>query len=126
VALAHALLHGVRVALAMGTDRVFVLGAILLTVAFVTLFFLPEIALKKKVGDFNEGANPQLNGRSARAILGLALAERVGRGGFRSEDERETAKVIAATLLSQYVTDSQEIISPAAAETAATTNPGII
>lgn len=120
--LAHELLHGVKLALAMSTDRVFFLGSTLLAAALLTLFFLKEIELKKKSGDFAPEAPkvPMLNGASARAVVGLALAQRAAQGGFATDSERTMARRVAAQLLGQYLA-YQEALS-VGEETAATTD----
>ncbi len=121
IALAHALLHGVRVSLAMATDRVFMMGAVLLALALITLFFLKEIALKKRVGDA-VAAGPRLNGPAARAVLGLALAKRLSSGGFADEAQRQEARRVSAQLLQQYLA-YEDAISMGEAQSAATRNP---
>lgn len=120
--LAHALLHGVRVSLAMGTDRVFFLGAILLAASLLTLFFLKEIELKKRSGDLPEA--PPLNAHTARAVLALALVRRIQAGGFRDVGERARAHRVALTLLEQYVA-YHDAISIGEAQSAATRNPSV-
>ena len=119
-ALAHALLQGVRDALAMSTDRVFFLGSLLMAASLVTLFFLREIELKKVSGDTAVVApSPRLNGAEARAVLGLTLAQRADRGGFSSDVERDRARRLAADLLGQYMV-YQQVTSVGEAEMAAT------
>lgn len=118
--LAESLMHAVRVSLSMATDRIFFLGAILLAIALLTLFFLREIALKKRTGDMPEaGRGPVLNGAAARAVLGLTLAQRAAKGGFASEAERHSARQAAAKLLQQYLA-YQKAVSVGEAESAAT------
>ncbi|MCY0878765.1 MAG: MDR family MFS transporter [Firmicutes bacterium] len=119
--LAHELIHGVKVALTMGTDRIFFLGSVLLAAALVTLFFLKEIALRKGMGDLEAvGDVPGgFNRASARAVLGLILAKRAASGGFRNEEERQRARELAVELLRQYLT-YQEVVSVGERETAAT------
>jgi hypothetical protein len=116
------LIHGVKVALTMGTDRIFFLGSVLLAAALVTLFFLKEIALRKGMGDVQPvgGAAASLNRVSQGAVLGLLLARRAASGGFRDDAERQQARELAVTLLRQYLT-YQEAVSVGQNETAATT-----
>lgn len=119
--LARELLHAVKVSLTLATDRVFFLGSLLLMSALITLFFLKEIALRKKIGDAAvDAAGPKLNAASARAVVGLTLAKRAANGGFRDETERHAARRVAAQLLGQYLA-YQEAVSVGPAETAATT-----
>ncbi|PSR21638.1 MAG: MFS transporter [Sulfobacillus acidophilus] len=120
-ALAHELLHGVKVALALSTDRVFFLGSLLLAAALLTLFFLREIELKKVTGDVVAEApsGPSLNRAEARAVLGLVLAKRAATGGFGDEGERRQARQVAAQLLAQYLA-YQNALSVGEAEMAAT------
>jgi hypothetical protein len=121
-ALAKALLHGVKTALAMSTDRVFFLGMLLLAAALLVLFFLREIALKKVSGDVAlVPQGPSLNRASARAVLGLTLAKRAQEGGFASAEERDSAREVAAQLLAQYLA-YQDAVSVGEAELAATTD----
>ena len=54
-ALAHALLEAVRVSLATGIMRAFLLGTGLAIVGFVITFFLPEIALRGTIQDHPTG-----------------------------------------------------------------------
>ncbi len=115
--LAKQLLHGVRLSLAMGADRVFFLGSLLLAASLVTLFFLKEIALKKTSGDMPRTA--PLNAHSARAVLGLAIARRLQAGGFSGEVERRRAHALAIQLLRQYLA-YQESLSIRREESAAT------
>lgn len=120
VLLAHALLKGVREALAMSTDRVFFLGSMLLVAGLITLFFLKEIVLKKVSGDMVVAdTSSTLNGPAARAVLGLTLAQRAGAGGFANDVERDAARRVAAELLAQYIA-YQEAVSVGEDETAAT------
>ncbi|NMP23452.1 MDR family MFS transporter [Sulfobacillus harzensis] len=116
--LAKGLLHGVRLSLAMGADRVFFLGALLLAASLITLFFLKEIALKKKIGDMPSA--PVMNGHTARAVLGLAIAKRLQAGGFANDLERQRAHAAAIYLLRQYLA-YQEALSIGRQESAATT-----
>ena len=102
--LAHALMHGVRAALSMGTQRVFFLGSLLLGLAFVVLFFLKEIALRKKVGDSAEKpASVSNDAQTARAVLGLVLVSRMNRGGFQSPQMRTQVQRMASMLLREYL-----------------------
>lgn len=120
--MAKELLHGVRTALAMATDRVFFMGSLLLLAALFTLFFLREIALKKVSGDVVAVApQPLLNRASARAVLGLTLARRAQEGGFATDEERDSARRVAVELLAQYLA-YQEAISVGESEMAATTD----
>ncbi len=117
--LARALVHGIKLALTLATDRVFFLGALLMAASLLTLFFLKEIALKKKSGDFETVApGPKLNHAEARAVLGLSLARRAAAGRFSGEAERHQAREMAAQLLAQYLTYqntvSVEDVEPAA------------
>lgn len=105
-ALAKELVRGVRVALAMGADRVFFLGAILLLLSLVTLFFLKEIALKKQSGDVPK--EPALNAHTARAVLGIAIAQKLKDGGFGDEAGRSRAKTAAIHLLHQYLAGKED------------------
>ena len=121
--LARALLHGVKVALAMATDRVFFLGSVLMAAALVTLFFLKEIELKKKSGDFGTDVltGAPMGRTEARAVLGLALAQRAAAGRFATEAERQWARRAAIQLLGQYLA-YHEALTVGENETAATTD----
>jgi len=48
---AHQALTAVHESLAIGIQRAFLLGGLLLTIGLVTSFFLPEIALRRTVRD---------------------------------------------------------------------------
>jgi hypothetical protein len=104
-ALAKQLIHGVRTALAMGADRIFFLGAILLFLSLITLFFLKEIALKKQTGDAPEQSG--LDAHTARAVVGIAIARKLKDGGFGDEASQLRAKAAAVHLLRQYLAEQE-------------------
>lgn len=100
--LAKELMHGVRLSLAMGADRVFFLGALLLTASWIPLFFLKEIPLKKHTGDLPESA--PMSEHNARAVIALTLLQRIQQGAFTDPEQRDQAQRTALILLRQYVT----------------------
>ena len=54
-AVAHQVLTAVRVSLATGIERAFLLGTVLAALGFVTTFFLPEIPLRGTIQDHPTG-----------------------------------------------------------------------
>jgi len=52
---AHQVLTAVRVSLATGVERAFLLGTVLAALGFVTTFFLPEIPLRGTIQDHPTG-----------------------------------------------------------------------
>jgi EmrB/QacA subfamily drug resistance transporter len=75
VVLARALLHGVKVSLALATQEVFIVGSILLGVALVMSFFLKEIPLRRQSGRsaFDLEGHPRHEGKALYGRLGVAL-----------------------------------------------------
>ena len=53
--IAHEVLNAVRVSLAIGVDRAFLLAAALAAIGFIITFFLPEIPLRGTIQDHPTG-----------------------------------------------------------------------
>jgi hypothetical protein len=54
-AIEHQVLNAIRVSLAIGVERAFILATVLAAIGFVITFFLPEIPLRGTVQDHPTG-----------------------------------------------------------------------
>ncbi len=109
--LARELMHGVRTALAMGTERVFLMGAGLLLLAFILSWGLREIPLRKAhntpepASDFAQ--------RTKRGVLGVALGLAVQEQRFPDPIKRELAVHVSRRLLEQFLDSAPEALDAA-------------
>jgi EmrB/QacA subfamily drug resistance transporter len=113
LALAHALLQGVKVSLALATQEVFLVGAALLAVALVVVFFLKEIPLRRRSGRsaFDLEGKPRHEGLPLYGRVGLALALLLKAEdpppAWRDADVRRRMEMLAALLLARYLAGSE-------------------
>jgi EmrB/QacA subfamily drug resistance transporter len=108
--MAHELLYGIRAALSLGIDRDFFIGAILLAVALVTLFFLPEIPLRKQMPGMPEPPSTRSIGYQTRLAVGVALAQGLLQGAFTSSPgRRQIAVAVAERLLRQGLAEGMQV-----------------
>jgi EmrB/QacA subfamily drug resistance transporter len=111
VTLAHALIAGVRESLALATQEVFIAGAALLCVAFVVIWFLREIPLRRHSGAsaFDMQGRERVDAPSGREVygrlgvaLGLLLASEA-QGLADDPERRDRMRMLAVGLLERYL-----------------------
>ena len=113
--LAHQLMHGVRSALAMGTERVFMMGTGLLLLAFVLSWGLREIPLRKSHTPHESADSPErdFDARTKRGVLGVALGLAVQEHRFPDPVKRDLAVHVSRRLLEQFLDAAPPALSAA-------------